>query len=158
KYGKVNITVTSLETMDIIPADEEEIEEAKEEGVNFEPGRGPKEIAVDKDGSISHLCTNCCVSVFDENNNFNPEFNDGDIKNIECDMVVEAIGQAGDNNYIDDILDVEYEGPRIKVNELQQTSVDWLFAGGDIVKGPDVINAIKTGHDAAIGIDKYLTD
>ncbi len=71
-------------------------------------------------------------------------------------MVVEAIGQGGDNSYIDDNYDIEYEGPRIKVDEEQQTSLPWLFAGGDIVQGPDVITGIKTGHDAAVGIDKYL--
>lgn len=156
KYGEVNVLVTSLETEDIMPADQEEIEEAREEGVRFEPGRGPKEIVVDEDGSISQLCTNCCVSVFDEEQNFNPTFDNEDIKNYDCDMVIEAIGQGGDNSYIDDHYDIEYEGPRIKVDEKQQTSLSWLFAGGDIVQGPDVITGIKTGHDAAIGIDEYL--
>ncbi|MFO7814997.1 MAG: FAD-dependent oxidoreductase [Halanaerobiales bacterium] len=158
KYGEVNVLVASLETEDIMPADQEEIEEAREEGVEFEPGRGPKEIVVDEDGSISQLCTNCCVSVFDEEQNFNPTFDNEDIKNYECDMVIEAIGQGGDNSYIDDHYDIEYEGPRINVNEKQQTSLSWLFAGGDIVEGPDVITGIKTGHDAAIGIDEYLRD
>jgi glutamate synthase (NADPH/NADH) small chain len=156
EFGKVNVLVTSLETEDIMPADEEEIDEARDEGVRFEPGRGPKEIKVNEDGSIAQLCTNCCVSVFDEEMNFSPSFDDDDIKNFDCDMVVEAIGQAGDNSYIDDIYDIEYEGPRIKVNEKQQTSLPWLFAGGDIVQGPDVITGIKTGHDAAVGIDEYL--
>ena len=156
EYGEVNVLVTSLETEDIMPADQEEIEEAREEGVEFEPGRGPKEIVVDEDGRISQLCTNCCVSVFDEEKNFNPTFDNEDIKNYECDMVIEAIGQGGDNSYINDHYDIEYEGPRIKVNEKQQTSLPWLFAGGDIVQGPDVITGIKTGHDAAIGIDEYL--
>jgi len=31
-----------------------------------------------------------------------------------------------------------------------------LFAGGDIVNGPDIIHGIADGHDAARGIDKYL--
>ncbi|MBS3811579.1 MAG: FAD-dependent oxidoreductase [Halanaerobiales bacterium] len=156
KYGQVNVLVTSLETEDIMPADQEEIEEARAEGVDFEPGRGPKEIIVSENGSISQVCTNCCVSVFDEDMNFNPTFDDQDIQNYDCDMVVEAIGQAGDNSYIDDNYDIEYEGPRIKVNDKQQTSLSWLFAGGDIVRGPDVINGIKTGHNAAQGIDYFL--
>lgn len=155
KYGEVNITVTSLETEDIMPADDVEIKESREEGITIVPGRGPVEILVE-DGKITGLKTNRCLSVFDENGRFNPTFDDNDIKVLEGEMVIEAIGQAGDNSYIDKVLEVEYVGPRIKVNEYQQTSVKWLFAGGDIVKGPDVINAIRTGHDAAIGIDKYL--
>jgi len=156
KYDQINVLVTSLETEDIMPADQEEIEEARAEGVDFEPGRGPKEIIVSENGSISQVCTNCCVSVFDEDMNFNPTFDDQDIQNYDCDMVVEAIGQAGDNSYIDDNYDIEYEGPRIKINDKQQTSLSWLFAGGDIVRGPDVINGIKTGHNAAQGIDYFL--
>jgi len=158
KYGEVDITVTSLETEDIMPADQEEIDEAREEGIVFKPGRGPKEIEINEDGSLAHLCTNCCVSVFDEDMNFNPTYDDSDIENYECDMVIEAIGQGGDNSYIDDQFEIEYAGPRIKINDYSQTSVNWLFAGGDIARGPDVINAIKTGHDAAVGIDKYLND
>ena len=156
QFGAVDVLVTSLETEDVMPADQAEIEEAREEGIRFEPGRGPKEIVVNEDGSISQLCTNCCVSVFDDEMNFNPSFDNDDIKNYDCDMVVEAIGQGGDNSYLDDNYEIEYEGPRIKVDEEQQTSLPWLFAGGDIVQGPDVITGIKTGHDAAVGIDKYL--
>lgn len=156
QFGEVDVLVTSLETEDIMPADQEEIDEAREEGVRFEPGRGPKEIVVNEDGSISQLCTNCCVSVFDDEMNFNPSFDNEDIKNFDCDMVVEAIGQGGDNSYLDDNYDIEYEGPRIKVDDKQQTSVPWLFAGGDIVQGPDVITGIQTGHDAAVGIDNFL--
>jgi len=73
-------------------------------------------------------------------------------------MVIEAIGQGGDNSYINDEYQIEYEGPRIKVNECGQTSLEWLFAGGDIVRGPDIINGIATGHDAARGIDDYLKE
>ncbi len=47
-------------------------------------------------------------------------------------------------------------GRRIKVSEFYQTSLGWLFVGGDIVKGPDVINAIASGHKAAVGIDTFL--
>ncbi len=33
----------------------------------------------------------------------------------------------------------------------------WLFAGGDIVRGPDIINGVETGHLAAQSIDEYLS-
>jgi glutamate synthase (NADPH) small chain len=155
KYGEVNLTTTSLETEDIMPADREEIVEAREEGITIIPGRGPKEVIIE-DGQIKGLLTNRCVSVFDENHRFAPKFDDDDLMTMECVMVVESIGQGGDNSYINDVLKIEYDGPRIKVNEYGQTSVEWLFAGGDIVKGPDVITGIKTGHDAARGIDEYL--
>ncbi|HOJ68560.1 MAG TPA: hydrogenase, partial [Candidatus Hydrogenedentes bacterium] len=39
-----------------------------------------------------------------------------------------------------------------------QTSVDWIFAGGDAVTGPaSVVAAVGAGERAAVGIDYYLT-
>jgi len=42
------------------------------------------------------------------------------------------------------------------VNEKGQTSIPWLFAGGDIVHGPDIIHGVADGHKAAMGIDEFL--
>ena len=74
-------------------------------------------------------------------------------------MVVESIGQAPDLSYIPKEVDEQLErGPRGRylISEYNQTTVDWLFAGGDIVVGPDVIHGIADGHKAAVGIDNYL--
>jgi glutamate synthase (NADPH/NADH) small chain len=48
------------------------------------------------------------------------------------------------------------ERGRIKVDEHFQSNVEWLFVGGDIIQGPDVIHGIANGHKAAIGIDNLL--
>jgi glutamate synthase (NADPH/NADH) small chain len=46
----------------------------------------------------------------------------------------------------------------IKVNELQMTSVDGVFAGGDVVRGPSlVVHAVRDGRQAAEGIHRYLS-
>ncbi len=157
KYGKVDITVTSLETRDIMPADEEEIIEAEEEGVIFYPGRGPKEIVIEND-KIKGLKTIKCTRVFDENHRFAPEFDESDELFMECSMVVEAIGQAPDLGLLKPLENqLIFDGRRIKVDKYYQTNLKWLFVAGDVVKGPDVINGIRTGHDAAIGIDKFLS-
>ena len=74
-------------------------------------------------------------------------------------MVVESIGQGMDMSYISDELKDKLEfGPRgrLNVNEYYQSSVDWLFVGGDMVQGPDVIHGIANGHKSAIGIDNFL--
>ena len=156
KYGKVNLIVTSLESRDIMPADDEEIEEATEEGCVFYPGRGPVEIVIE-DGKIQGLKTNKCLSVFDDQHRFSPKFDENDIKLLEGTMVIESIGQGPDMSYLGDYSDkLEMDGRRMKVNEFYQTSMDWLFIAGDIIKGPDVINGIAVGHQAALGIDKML--
>jgi glutamate synthase (NADPH/NADH) small chain len=34
--------------------------------------------------------------------------------------------------------------------------LDWLYVGGDIFRGPDIITAVSDGHRAAVAIDEYL--
>ncbi len=157
KYGKVDLLVTSLETEDIMPADKEEIKEAREEGIVFRPGRGPKKISTEN-GVIKGLETVKCVSVFNDKHMFAPVFDEEDKMLFEATMIVESIGQAPDFEYLEPIKEqLEYDGRRIKIDESYQTSVDWLFIAGDAIKGPDVIHGISDGHKAAVGIDKYLT-
>ncbi|RKX94484.1 MAG: oxidoreductase [Spirochaetes bacterium] len=156
KYGKVNLIVTSLESRDIMPADEEEIVEGMEEGIEFHPGRGPEEIVI-KNNKIVGLKTSKCTRVFDEEGRFSPEFDKDDIELYEGVMVVESIGQAPDMSYLGPFADsIEYDGRRIKVDEYYQSSENWLFVIGDIIKGPDVITGIATGHTAAQGVDNFL--
>ncbi len=159
RYGKVDLTTTCLETEDIMPADVEEIEEAREEGIVIIPGRSPQKISIEN-GEITGLHTIQCVSVFDDEGRFNPAVNEEDELFIPGTMVVEAIGQSPDDSLITDDMreQLEYAGRRIKLNEHYQSSIPWLFFGGDYIKGPDVITAIATGHEAARGIDLYLNE
>jgi glutamate synthase (NADPH/NADH) small chain len=157
KYGRIDITLTCLESEDIMPATRSEIEETREEGIEIVPSRGPDWIEI-REGKIRGLHTIECVSVFDEAGRFNPRFNREDKSFIEADMVIEAIGQGMDTSYIPpEVADqLAYKGRRIEVNERFQSSVPWLFVGGDIVQGPDVVTAIANGREAAEGIDAYL--
>jgi glutamate synthase (NADPH) small chain len=159
RYGKVDLTTTCLETEDIMPADCEEIDEAREEGIVIIPGRSPKKIEIDQ-GEITGLHTVQCVSVFDEEHRFNPQVNEEDKSFISATMVVEAIGQSPDDSLLSEEIkkDLEYAGRRIKLNEYYQSSLPWLFFGGDFAKGPDVITGISTGHQAARGIDSFLNE
>jgi glutamate synthase (NADPH/NADH) small chain len=157
KFGIVNITATSLESEDIMPADREEIVEAREEKAIIDPGWGPKGIEI-KNGKLKGLHVRKCLSVFDEEGRFNPKYDDKKTKFFEADMVVESIGQDMDLSYIDDIkgkLKFDQRG-RIVVNDNFQSDVKWLFIGGDIIEGPDVIHGIANGHIAAKAIDNYL--
>jgi len=157
RFGRVHVTLTCLESEDIMPASREEIDEAREEGITILPARGPDRIEI-KDGQITGLHTVACLSVFDEAGKFSPTFNREDTLFIEGDMVVEAIGQGMDTSYVpQDFADqLQYDGRRIKVNDRFQSSLPWLFVGGDMVRGPDVVTAIANGHAAAEGIDAFL--
>jgi glutamate synthase (NADPH/NADH) small chain len=158
KFGKVSVIATSLESEEEMPADREEIVEAREEGAQVIPGWGPTSIKI-VDGKVVGLNVVKCTSVFDQERRFSPKFDESDTNFFEGDMVVESIGQGMDLSYISgeikDNLKLDPRG-RIVVDNYYQSSIEWLFVGGDIIKGPDVINGIANGHKAAMGIDKYL--
>ncbi len=158
KFGKVDVTATSLESEDIMPADREEVVEAREEKAIIDPGWGPTSIEIEND-KIKGLHVQKCLSVFDESGRFNPKFDESNTKFFEADMIVESIGQGMDVEYISkeirDQIEFDQRG-RIQVNDYFQTGAKWLFIGGDIIQGPDVIHGIANGHKAAIGIDKFI--
>jgi len=159
KYGKVQVLATSLETEDIMPADLEEIVEAREENAIINPGWGPEEVEI-ADGRIKGLRVVKCLSVFDENGRFNPKFDENQKNFFEADMIVESIGQGMDLSYLSENIKLKLAfGPRgrIQVNDDFQSSLEWFFVGGDIIEGPDVIHGIANGHLAARGIDNYLS-
>ncbi|MBN2860683.1 MAG: FAD-dependent oxidoreductase [Sphaerochaetaceae bacterium] len=157
KYGKVDVLATCLEGADIMPADDEEVEEAREEKAVIDPGWGPQSIEI-VDDEIRGLHVSKCLSVFDAEGRFNPSFDMEQKKFFAADMVIESIGQGMDFSYAKEIQDQIEMAPRgkIKTDSHGQSSLPWLFVGGDIAEGPDVIHAIANGHAAARGIDDFL--
>ncbi len=159
KYGSVDVHVLALESEEELPCDREEFEESLEEGIRISPSYGPKEITHEGD-TVTGADFVRCLSVFDEEGRFAPQFDENERVHIEGDMVVESIGQAADLSFItEEYKDSLKMTPRrkIEINESGQTSVPWLFAGGDIVRGPDAINGIADGHRAAQGIEAFLS-
>ena len=79
---------------------------------------------------------------------------------LNIDLVVEAIGNKAfeDSNKLYPGVDIDAE-KLIKASlDDCRTSKQGIFAGGDIVHGPDVIHAIADGHRAAQAIDTYLVN
>ena len=158
KYGKADVKLTSLESLDILPASDDEYIEGKEEGIEFHFGNGPQEIII-KNGKIEGLRVHKCLRVFDESGRFNPEFDSKQEKIIEAKQVFFSVGQAPDYSFLTDDFKskVVIERGKIKADEGGQVEgLDWLFVGGDIFRGPDIITAVSDGHRAAVAIDEYL--
>jgi len=158
KYGKAGIIATSLETEDKMPADREEVVEAREEDATVNPGWAPQRIEIEND-KIKGLHVAQCYSLFDDEGKFNPQCNMDNLQFFEGSMVVESIGQGMDLSYLSEDLkhdlEIDKRG-RIKVDKNFQSGLPWLFLGGDIIQGPDVIHGIANGHKAAKGIDEFL--
>jgi len=149
----------SLEDWDELPATEDEIEEAKAEGIQFNPAWGPKEVKVE-DGKIKGLLCLKVKSVFDEQGRFSPTFYEEKQMFLEGDMIIEAIGQASDFAFIPKELfeKLEFTPQRkVKIDENGMTSIPKIFAGGDIVnKNLDAVTAIADAKLAAEGIHRML--
>lgn len=158
---KVVTKTVSLEDWDIMPATEEEIEEAKAEEIQFNPGWGPKEVVLDEKGNTKGLQCMKVKSVFDENGRFSPTFYEDNEMFLEGDMIIEAIGQRPDFLLVpaEHFKKLEFTQRRkVKVDENGQTSIPKVFAGGDIVNlNLDAVTAIADAKIASEGIDKFFS-
>ncbi|RYH09435.1 FAD-dependent oxidoreductase [Tropicimonas sp. IMCC6043] len=158
KYGKVGMTLTALEDIDHFLADAEEIKESREEGVEIFDARGPQEVLRDEAGNVTGLRTWRVTSIFDDQGRFAPAYDEADERIHEGTMVIEAIGQAADTSLLGEELTeaLEWNRGRIKIDDTFRTSEPWLFAAGDAVKGPDVINAVADGHTVAASVSAVM--
>lgn len=155
--GDKQVHVICLEGREQMPADKREVEEGEEEGIYLHNGRGPKEV-LGTNGRATALRTVKCLSVFDKDGRFNPEFNDSDVQDLEIDTILFAIGQSSDLSFLSPEDGVETNRGLIKVNpDTYGTSAPDVFACGDIAHGPRLfINAIASAQIAARSMHDYL--
>ena len=152
------VHMSCLETRNIMPADPVEIMEGEEEGIILHDGYGPKRI-LGKDGHVTGLEVVKCISIFDENKRFNPQFAPNSEFVIECDTVIITVGQGADLSFIKEEDGIELVRPGVlKVNlDNYKTNVAGVFATGDVAYGPKLlITAVAAGQKAARSIDEYL--
>ncbi len=158
RLGVSDVKMIALESWEELPASKFEIEEALEEGITIHPRVGPNRI-LGQDGKVTGLEVIEVASVFDENRRFSPKFKPGTEKIWECDSIILAIGQAADLAALGGADDVRLS-PRglVEINQATgQTSAPDVFAGGDVAYGPRlIINAVRDGHLAALGIEERL--
>jgi len=137
-----------------MPATEEEIWEAEEEGVRVMYLVSPQEIIAES-GKVKsiRLLNYVLEEKKDASGRRRPVEVPGTEFTLDVDTVISAIGQGVE------IADVRHTGRgTVEVDEdTLATSIDGVFAGGDCVLGPkNVISAIAQGKKAAVSIDKHL--
>ena len=138
-----------------MPAIEEEIEEALEEGVQIEYLVAPVEVLV-KEGKVSGLkCTKMELGEPDESGRRRPIPVPGSEYTIEADTVVPALGQVADLSFLR--KDIRAERERIVIDDSGATTCLPIFAGGDVATGyGTVTHAVGSGKRAALAIDRLL--
>ena len=140
-----------------MPADCREIEDAIEEGVQIHQLMAP--MCFKGDGKIDFIeCQQMNLCEFDSSGRKIPRACDEKPREIKVDMVIPAVSQYSDLPFVNtDEVEVTRWGTFVVNKHTQATTMDGVFAGGDVTRGPDaVITAIADGKKAASAIDEYL--
>ncbi len=158
RLGAKEVQLFCLECREEMPAHEWEIQKAIDEGITLNCSWGPKRI-INTDNETSNLELIHCDSVFDVMNQFKPVFNESNVKSIQTDVVIMAIGQTPDLSLLgtDSNLKISPNGLIQTKEGTFETNLPGIFAGGEVIKSPSsVVDSIDMGRKVASSIDKYL--
>ncbi len=143
-----------------MPAEPDERIEAQEAGVHFLLLNQPVDYVTDQKSRLKGLkLVRTRLGEPDESGRRKPEPIDGSEWIMDADVVIEAIGNKAPDESPDWYPNVKVDGKKlIKADpETGKTSVDGIFAGGDIVRGPAlVVQAVQDGKVAARAIKEFL--
>ncbi len=169
RLGADKVYIVYRRSMDELPARHEEVEHAKEEGIEFKLLCNPVEIIGyenpddkrdPKNGFVKGItCIKMELGEPDERGRRRPVAVEGSEFTLDVDAVVMAIGTSP-NPLIKSTtggLEVNRHGG-IVVNEDGLTTRDSVYAGGDAVTGAaTVISAMGAGKTAAAAIDEHIS-
>ena len=159
RLGSAEVTIAYRRTRHEMPADEEEVEQAEEEGVRFSFLTIPAKI-IGEDNAITGLsCVRAQLVQRKGSSRMSPVPILGSEYIMDADVVISAIGQKVDQLCMGEVESMGWtRRGTIDVNMVtMETSVEGIFAAGDAVTGPaTVIEAIGGGKRAAEAIDRYL--
>ncbi|MBQ1439604.1 MAG: FAD-dependent oxidoreductase [Solobacterium sp.] len=154
--GKV--TMLCLEGKDEMPAADDEVEDAKAEGIEVMNGWGPKEILT-KDGKVTGIIFKKCTSVKDADGRFNPQYDETETIELSAENILLSIGQSV---VMGDLL----KGTSVEINRngtikadpvTFQTAEKDIFAGGDVYHGARfAIDAIAGGKLASESMHRHV--
>ncbi len=158
RQGAGEVMVACLESWEEMPARGTEKMDAAEEGIRFFPSLGPVRF-LGQAGRVTGVEFREVESVFDSQGNFNPTLRPDTAMILEADTVVVAVGQSPDESILGEAASLETTpGGALRVDENLATNIPGVFAGGDILAGPQsVVHAISQGKKAARSIHEYLT-
>jgi NADH-quinone oxidoreductase subunit F len=157
RLGATSVAILYRRDREEMPANDEEIVEAEKEGVHIHTLVIPKRV-VAKKGSVTGIqCVRAALGSFDGSGRRKPEVIKGSEFVMPVDMIIAAIGQKPDLNYLNGDGVTATPGGTLQVDDALATANPAIFAAGDSVRGPaTVVQAIADGKNAAMAIDRYL--
>jgi glutamate synthase (NADPH/NADH) small chain len=160
RLGAENVYIVYRRSMNEMPARQEEVEHAIEEGIIFKTLTNPIEVIGDENGSVCGMkCVEMELGSPDESGRRKPVVKSGSDFILDIDTMIMALGTSP-NPLIRTTtsgLDTDSHGCIITKNEDGLTTREGVFAGGDAVTGAaTVILAMGAGKKAAKAIDEYI--
>ena len=157
RSGAGEVHMLCLESEAEMPAADDEVREANEDGVKIQNGWGPKEVLTEN-GRVTGIIFKKCTSVKNAEGRFAPTYDENETIRIDCDRVIFAVGQRSVWGNLLEGENVTFNGPAIVADKLTyQTGQPDIFVGGDVYTGPKfAIDAIAAGHYAAESLHRYV--
>ncbi len=158
RLGAEKVYIVYRRTEHELPSRHEEVENAKEEGIEFLFLSNPKEIVGDDKAYATALrCDKMVLCDPDESGRRKPKCS-GEEFTVDIDQVIMAIGQTSNPILVRSINGLNLWGEGyITADRDGKTNIKGIFAGGDITTGAaTVISAMGAGKRAARAIDDYI--
>lgn len=158
RKGAKSVKLIYRRTIEEMPAEAYEVEEAIHEGVEMMFLMAPVKIE-EADGRKKLHCIKMALGEPDRSGRRRPIPMEGSEEAIEADTIIGAIGQSTNTQFLYNDYpvklnkwgDIEINGTTFQTSEMN------IFAGGDCVTGPaTVIQAVAAGRHAAQAMDSYL--
>jgi len=155
RSGAANVTVAYRRSRTEMPAFEDEVTEAEEEGVALRFLSGPVAF-LGRDGRLEGMkLVEMTLGASGPDGRAEPEPLKGSEAEMDCDLVIVATGQAVEPVAM--LKDLRWEGGRVWVDESGLTSKAGVFAGGDLTPArASVVDAMASGKRAALTIHLAL--
>jgi len=159
RLGAGEVSIVYRRTRTEMPAWEEEIQAAEDEGTQITYLSAPQEVLT-RDGNVVGLrCIRMELSEPDSSGRKRPIPVPGSEYDIEIDQLIPAIGQHPDLSAIENVTGLTFSrwGTTDVDSVTFATEREGVFAGGDLQTGPWVaIGAIGAGKEAAESIRRYI--
>ncbi len=147
------VTVLALESEAQLPAQRDEVIQANEEGITILCGTQLVDV-LETDGAISLGCVRVRFEAGSAPGEFRVTPIAGSQFILQADSLVSAIGQDPD---LAPLQALKRNGALLAVDERRSTSLEGVFAGGDLASSARfVTQAIAMGRQAAAEIDSWL--
>lgn len=161
RTGSTEVTIVYRRSRQELPARHEEVRHAEEEGVKFMLLTAPVKYIGNDQGILKGLeCMRMQLGEPDSSGRRRPVPIEGSNFTISCDVAVVAIGNTSNPILFQTATDIKRnKWGNVEVDpETNQTSKEFVYAGGDIVTGAaTVIQAMGAGRIAANAIHKKLS-